>query len=509
MPRLQNNTASSKQITTTAPIVSLPDPDEAAVRSVDWSLSRRAFSLAVGSLILAGCFALMLVVGRIPVISEWLGDPEFFKRCLVVHVDLSLVVWFFGFAAALYSLLPGTKRNHSIFHAGFSVALTGTVAMVAAMFVPGAPAILSNYVPMLDHWLFIAGIVMLFSGLLICFMDGRLFSNDSEAEVTEIETAPGRLQWFRITPDIAAGFKTAALAYVVAMTTFAISWFVTPRSLEARAYYELVFWGGGHVLQVANVAAMLAVWLLLLSSLLRRQLLSKRTAWLLFGALLLPHLVAPLLTLQGTNTTLYRTGSTRLMQFGIFPIVTIFLVICIRRIHAAFKAKQIGAEAFRDPRFIGFAASVGLTVIGFLLGAMIRGSSTLIPAHYHASIGAVTVSFMAVTYVLLKPLGFSLPGFRLSRLAPAQLYLFGIGQLVFALGFGWGGLFGLGRKAYGAEQHIRSVGEYIGVGVMAFGGLLAISGGLLFLFLVAWAGRPRISTTFSLFKMKYLTRSNA
>ena len=35
--------------------------------SVEWSLTRRAFSLAVGSLLLAGCFALMLVVGRLPV----------------------------------------------------------------------------------------------------------------------------------------------------------------------------------------------------------------------------------------------------------------------------------------------------------------------------------------------------------------------------------------------------------------------------------------------------------
>ena len=39
------------------------------------------------------------------------------------------------------------------------------------------------------------------------------------------------------------------------------SWAATPRELDAKAYYELVFWGGGHVLQVANVAAMLAVWL--------------------------------------------------------------------------------------------------------------------------------------------------------------------------------------------------------------------------------------------------------
>ncbi|MFN7138394.1 MAG: hypothetical protein ACK4UN_03540 [Limisphaerales bacterium] len=491
------------------PVVSAVAQEREESTSVDWSLTRRAFGLAVGSLLLAGCFALMLVVGRLPGISEWFGHPEFFKRCLVVHVDLSLVVWFFGFAAALFSMLPGTRRNHFIFHVGFSIAFTGTAAMIAGMFVPGAPAILSNYIPMLDHWVFIVGIVMLLGGLLICFLDGRLFATQAETEVIEVETIPGKLQWLRITPDIAAGFKTAALAYVIAMTTFAISWMVTPKALEARAYYELLFWGGGHVLQVANVAAMLAVWLLLLSSLLRRQLLSKRVAWILFSLLLLPHLIAPLLTINGTNTTLYRFGSTRLMQFGIFPMVTVFLVLCVRQLAGAYRRKEIGREIWFDPRFLGFAASVGLTITGFILGAMIRGSSTLIPAHYHASIGAVTVAFMAVTYMLLKPLGFPLLGRSFNRLVPAQLCLFGFGQLIFALGFGWGGLFGLGRKAYGAEQHVRSVGEYIGLGVMAFGGLIAVLGGLLFLFLIVSAGGPKISASFSFLRMKYLTRSNA
>ena len=47
----------------------------------------------------------MLIIGRMPVFSEWVGDPLFFKRCLVLHVDLALIVWFFSFAAALYSLV--------------------------------------------------------------------------------------------------------------------------------------------------------------------------------------------------------------------------------------------------------------------------------------------------------------------------------------------------------------------------------------------------------------------
>src|SRR5690606_652913 len=125
-----------------------------------------------------------------------------------------------------------------------------------------------------------------------------------------------------------------AIAYVVAVTTFVISWAATPRDLDARIYYELVFWGGGHVLQVANVAAMLAVWLILLSSIFKAPVMRTRTAQILFGLLILPHLAAPALVWNGTVASLYRVGFTRLMQWGIAPVVLIVLGICLKRLAA-------------------------------------------------------------------------------------------------------------------------------------------------------------------------------
>ncbi|MBI2927921.1 MAG: hypothetical protein HYY24_19710 [Verrucomicrobia bacterium] len=594
------------------------------------TLARRALGLAVTSLILAGCFSLAVVIGRMPVLSDLIADPQFFKRCLVIHVDLALIVWFFAFAAGLFALLPGSRRADQCFAAGFAIALAGVGSMVVGALFRGTTPVLANYVPVIDHPLFIAGLVLFFVGLLVCFGNGRLFRDEGVLPVDDragsCEVGPGS---FRISPDAAAGLKTVALAYMLAMTTFVVSWVATPYSPELKAYYELVFWGGGHVLQVANVAAMLAVWLMLVSSLLRRPVVSARTAWLLFGLLLAPHLIAPLLTLQGTLASMYRIGFTRLMQFGIFPVVTIFLVICVRRLKRAFRDGTLGRDALRDPRFIGFCASALLTVAGFLVGASIRGTSTMIPAHYHASIGAVTVAFMAVSYVLLEPLGLRLhPALRGSRreeaqiapparnhvdcvrqmgaitvvreplphpgplplgeggrqsglaaiererldgnsramlplpagegggegeriispsglqfppnsstssvpdrvaehstlqrsqslltsaatngwLVPLQLCLFGFGQFVFALGFGWAGLYGLGRKAYGAEQHVRTLGEYIGLGVMGVGGLIAIAGGLLYLALMIRAARPLFRRTFSRIKIPILVRNHA
>jgi hypothetical protein len=69
--------------------------------------ARRWFALAIGSLVIAGLLSLSVVIGRLPVIAGWIGDPLFFKRCLVVHVDLALVVWFYAFLAALNALRVG------------------------------------------------------------------------------------------------------------------------------------------------------------------------------------------------------------------------------------------------------------------------------------------------------------------------------------------------------------------------------------------------------------------
>ncbi len=52
---------------------------------------------------------------------------------------------------------------------------------------------------------------------------------------------------------------------------------------------------------------------------------------------------------------------------------------------------------------------------------------------------------------------------------------------MFGLGFALAGAYGLGRKQYGAEQHVRSVGEYFGLSVMGLGGFVAVAGGIFFL----------------------------
>jgi cytochrome c oxidase subunit I len=192
-------------------------------------------------------------------------------------------------------------------------------------------------------------------------------------------------------------------------------------------------------------------------------------------------LAAPLLALQDTTGVFYRQAFTRLMQWGIFPPVLVALGLCA---HALRTGVREGRRPFSDPRTWGFLASVGLCLLGFVLGALIRGSNTLVPAHYHAAIGALTCAFMAATYALYPELRLQLRARFEQRTSRWQPVLFAAGQAVFAVGFGVAGAYGADRKAYGAEQLQRTLPESIGLAVMALGGLVASLAGLLFLWIV-------------------------
>ena len=112
----------------------------------------------------------------------------------------------------------------------------------------------------------------------------------------------------------------------------------------------------------------------------------------------------------------------------------------------------------------------------------------MVPAHYHASVGGVTVAFMAGTFLLLPLFGLSIRQPALRRAATWQPALYGTGMALFAAGFALAGAYGMGRKIYGAEQATRGFAETIGLGMMGIGGLVAVAGGVVFLIVIgsAW-----------------------
>jgi hypothetical protein len=72
-----------------------------------------------------------------------------------------------------------------------------------------------------------------------------------------------------------------------------------------------------------------------------------------------------------------------------------------------------------------------------------------------------------------------------------QILLYGIGQFAFSLGMFIAGSYGMGRKTYGVEQHLRNTGQTIGMWVMGGGGLVALAGGFTFVVIVLGAVAPK------------------
>src|ERR1043165_5988111 len=131
--------------------------------------ARRWFALAVCSLVVAGLLSLAVVVGRMPGLSRIIDDPLFFKRCLVVHVDLALVVWFYAFIGGLLAI--GTRiRPSRLQTVAFVLSVGGVLAMLSGALMRGAQPVLANYVPVIDHPWFSAGLAAFFVGVLIYFV---------------------------------------------------------------------------------------------------------------------------------------------------------------------------------------------------------------------------------------------------------------------------------------------------------------------------------------------------
>jgi hypothetical protein len=444
---------------------------------------RRWLLLAVGALILAGILALSLVIARAPGLSELVTDPRFFRRCLVVHVDLALVVWLYAFVAALGFLLPRAGRSALTSRASVFAGAVGVGMLVLAAGAHGAEPVLANYVPVIDHWLFLAGLAVFGASVIASGLDRRLLPGDPAPSAPALVPAAS-----------VPGLRATFVAVIWSALCFAASWLSMPAGLDPKVRYELAHWAGGHVLQLGSSLAMVSAWLILLAGVLGRSPLSRRSASLGFAALLLPWSIAPALALLGPQHVGAREAFTELMRWAIFPVVAYFLVACVRALAGEVREGRLEGRRLRDPRLLGFLASALLTVTGWVLGAMIRGSTTTIPAHYHAAIGAVTVSFMALTPVLLRLAGMPIVGTRADLAIKVQPVLFGVGQSVFAIGFALAGSHGMARKVYGREQIERSLGETLGLGIMGLGGMTAVVAGILFLVVVASACLRRVTS---------------
>ncbi len=428
--------------------------------------------LALVSLAVSGVFSVLLVASRAPWTKDLFAAEDFFRVALVVHVDLSVLVWFAAFGGMLWSL-NSTPRLVSAGWGALGAAVAGAALMSVAPFAASGRPIMANYIPVLDQPVFVAGLLVFAAGIALAVLRGML-------AVPRVGIALGGDGALRF------GLNTSLVSAAVALIAFGWSYLEVPQALDPKAYYEALFWGGGHVLQFTWTLLMFVAWLWLGEAAGAPVPLSPRMAALLFGVGLVSVFLTPVIYLAyDVGSVEHHRWHTWLMRFGGgLAILPFALAVMLGLARAPRAGEQEGALR------AAMLASLVLFGVGGAIGVLIQGSNTRIPAHYHGSIVGVTLAFMGLAYHLLPKLGY---GEVRGRLARSQLWLYGGGQLLHVLGLVWSGGYGAQRKVSGAAQALRSTEEVAAMGLMGLGGLVAVIGGLMFLVLVfraMWRAAP-------------------
>jgi hypothetical protein len=419
--------------------------------------------LCVLALLGAGVFSVLLVASRTPYVSAHIPWIDFFHSALVVHVNLSVLVWSLSFGGILWSLNQRPGRAWLAWAALFLAGL-GALVIIVSPFVRDAQPLMSNYIPVLQHPVFFIGLLLFTLGFTLLVVNSMFFM----APVGPWMSARGALRF---------GLNAAAVSAAVAIICFAWSYLQMPDYLMGQSFFELLFWGGGHVLQFTYTLLMLVCWLWLSREAGLQLMAGPRVVLVILFVGLVCVFVSPLIYLAyPLTTTEHVLLFTWLMRWGgslgTLPLALAVLMALLRYGGATQEEWQARSA---------LQCSLFLFGIGGLIGFLISGSDVTIPAHYHGSIVGVTLAMMGVCYVLLPRLGYPL---RNVRLAIWQPIIYSGGQLMHVAGLVWSGGYGVQRKVAGAEQGLDSLERVLGMGLMGLGGLVSSIGGLLFLIIV-------------------------
>lgn len=420
--------------------------------------------LGIASLIGAGVFALLVVLSRTPYIQDIFPWIDFFHTALVVHVNLSVLLWFLAFAGILWTL-NSSPRFLVIGRQALVLAFGGAAMITLSPFIDTGKPLMSNYVPVIQSTLFFTGLIVFAVGITLLALRSMM-------------AVPAANLWRGTEGSIRVGLSAASISLLFALVAFGWSYLITPKMMDSRVYYDVLFWGGGHVLQFTYALLMSTGWLCLAGACGAKIPLTPRVASFFFMLGLLPLLYVPVIYLSYNGVIGdYMSQFTQLMRVGgSFAAVPIGLAV----LYAMMKGGRNSATA---PLRGALLSSLLLFAVGGGISLLIKDSSTIITAHYHGTGGAVSLAFMGLTFHLLPRLGYREPNVKLATL---MSYVYGVGQLLHLLGLLWSGGYGVQRKVAGG---LHGFAQTAGMGLMGLGGLIAVVGGLMFLVVVYKAMR--------------------
>jgi cytochrome c oxidase subunit 1 len=428
-------------------------------------------ALPMVALGLAGFMALVLAISRVPgseVILPWTGQ-SFFQKGLVAHVTYAFVIWYLGVQGALTVLVTAqsVREGDDMGPLGIFLGRTAAYGAMFSLIILLIPALadlgepsLNNYIPVLIHPLFHAGLALLAVCLALPIL--RLLVLLSRRPHVEAATF---------------GVACAGVIYLIALVCIAAAWATVPPNLGGVGTNEYIFWGGGHILQFANTALMLCAFYLLARIGLGETPLPPFWFKVLMLLLVAGAAAGPLLYLTYEPAGAgQRLAFTHLFWYAL-PLPTAAVLISVSALLIK-RGQDVWAGASEVK---GVAAAMVLFACGGIIGFFEGSVDTRTPSHYHAMLIAVTLSFMALYFALFLPL----LGRRTERrrLRTAMYLLLGGGQFLHSLGLYIAGLEGVARKTAGEAQDLDSVVKIVAMSLQGLGGIIAVAGGVIFVVL--------------------------
>jgi len=416
--------------------------------------------LGLFALLAASVFSIPLVLPRSPAIQEFIPLIDFSHTALVIHVNLSLLLWFLSFTVALWTL--NTKPIKALDYSALSLACLGTLGIVIGPLVGTDKPLMNNYIPVLEHDWFHLSLALFGLGILLSAI---------KTVLRPISPAP----FFESSP-INRSVYASAWVCIAAFLALLASYQSLPKTISSPSYFEYLFWGAGHILQFSHtLLALLAwAWLLKISSDKRFNFSGRLAPLFIFSVM--PVLSAPFIYYKyEVLSTEHHFVFTALVKYGGLSSLPIGLLI------TAWLLSNKKAKPEHRHYRASLYASLGLFAIGGVIGFLVKGGDTVIPVYYHGSIVGVTLAFMGLSYYFLPQFGYGKPDLRLAHWQP---YIYGGGQFLHILGLAWSGGYGVQAKAAEAEQGLDQLPEIAGMVMMGLGGFISIIGGALFLWIV-------------------------
>ena len=408
--------------------------------------ARRWLTLAVSAVAISGVFAILIALARVPAVGMLFPGAEFYRVALVLHVNLSQGVWFMAFSCVLWSVYSACKHE-AIERMALFMAAVGTAGLVLSVSAGDVRPLMSNYLPVLDGKLFLSALVL--------FGIGVLFKALTALPVLDWRVLCGRggvMQRALLNLSVVASL----LVFVLLVFTL----FSMPAEV-GMPFFETLFWGAGHLWQFALLTLLMFSWLHLVD---RREGLPASMVRLAVAMTLIPvvlSLTIPFVYPPGSAGSNYLYTWLMVWTSWEAPLLLGCLIL------------------LRIPRLLwapGFALSLLLFVAGLLIGSQIDGQTTLVTAHYHGTIGAVTLAFMALSFRLLPVLGLASVSTKHVRW---QLGFYGYGILLMMAGLAGAGLMGAPRKTPGDLALTFGVETFSRI-CLGIGGLCATIGILMF-----------------------------